>query len=138
MKNYIYALLASGLLLTGCASTAPTTDKLVGVKTITFGDSAPKDEDFILYFPAGKPIPTRVVIDGNLLEQPAKDELIVQLKKDIYAYKQWISYDGKHWQHGRDVMRVGFKLKVPGPKHPEAGLIRVRVSEKSPQAKITQ
>jgi len=113
-------------------ATRPDFDQL---PVVTFGDPLPKDQNYILHFPANAPITTNVSIEGNLLQQPAKDELAVKLTKDIYAYKEWVSYDKQHWYNSHDVIEVRAIVKIPGTHHPEPGIIRVTVNEKSSTAK---
>jgi len=121
------------LYLLGCSMTATKPD-FNQLPVVKFGDPIPKDQNYILYFPADTPIATHVSIEGNLLQQSVKDELSVKLNKDIYAYKQWVSYDKQHWSNSRDVMDVRAIVKIPGTHHPHPGIIQVIVSEKTPAA----
>jgi len=119
------------LFLISCSLIAakPDFDKL---PVVTFGQPLPKDNDYILYFPANTPIGTHVSIEGNLLQQAARDDLSVQLTKDIYAYKEWVSFDKQHWMNSHDVMEIRAVIKIPGTHHPEPGIIQVTVNEKQP------
>lgn len=54
------------LSLTGCASMfPPSVEKLASLPVVEFPNQPPVG-DFIFKLPAGKPIPTRVAIEGNL------------------------------------------------------------------------
>lgn len=129
MKNilYITGLLSMGLV--GC-STMPSPDMIEKLPVITFGEPVPQGQEFILHFPAGKPIGTNVTIEGNLFDKPAKKQMSVKPNKDIYAYKDWVSFDKKHWNIGKETLAVKAKIKLPGPTHPEPGIIYLRVDEK--------
>lgn len=125
-----HTLLLTGLIallgLAGCA-TPPAASTLARLPMVNFGDPAPQGDDYILHFPAGKPIPTSVAISGNLFTKPAHETLTVTLNRDIYVYKDWISYDNQHWQQGRKAMAVKADIRLPGPKHPEPGYIRLQL-----------
>lgn len=121
-----------GLSLIGC-SMSPSKPEFDQLTVVTFGDPLPKDQDYILYFPANAPITTNVSIDGNLLQQPAKDELTVKLNKDIYTYKNWVSFDKQNWVISHDVINVRAVVKIPGTQHPEPGVIHVSINEKQKQ-----
>lgn len=120
------------LLLAGC-SMVPSKSEIDQLPVVTFGDAVPKSNEYILYFPANTPILTSIGIEGNLLKQPANDELSVKLAKDIYAYKDWVSFDKTHWVNAREVMEIRTVIKIPGPRHPEPGIIQVKVNEKQPK-----
>ncbi|MDX1252044.1 MAG: hypothetical protein IDH49_07310 [Gammaproteobacteria bacterium] len=132
MKKILVFLAASALLVTGgCANLKkPTMETLDTVPVVEFGNDAPANGDFILYFPAGKPIPVVAAIKGSALAQEAESTLNVTLKKDIYAYKSWVSFDRKTWQRGDEVLGFKFEIKVPGPEHPKPGLMGFRVDLK--------
>jgi len=98
--------------LTACAS-VPRPSDLEGVPVVSFGEQVPEGKDFILHFKAGEPINTRVNIHGNIFAQEASTVLRVTLKRDIFAYKDWISYDRQKWVDGDSAL--GLKLIVrPG------------------------
>ena len=130
MQKLVAMVLISGLL-TACASVPKPAD-LEGVPIVRFGDKVPEGRNFILHFRAGEPISTRVNIHGNVFEQNASTVLKVKLKRDIYAYKNWMSYDRQKWVDGDSALDLEFIVKVPGPDHPEAGLIDLHMFEKLP------
>jgi len=128
MRKLMSVVLISGFL-TACAS-APMSSDLEGIPVVKFGGSVPEGKDFILHFRAGEPVRTRVKIRGNLFEKEATEELSVKLKRDIYAYRNWISYDRKTWIDGNSALGVKLDLKIPGPDHPRTGLIDLQMFTK--------
>jgi hypothetical protein len=127
MLRYFILPLITGLALSGCAQ-LPAEQELSQYPIITFGESVPSDKPYILHFRAGQAIPTAVLIDGDLLKQTAAQTLTVSLDRDIYSYKQWASFDGKHWQQANKLLSIKLKVKVPGYTHPHNGSIHLSVN----------
>ena len=112
----------------GCATLQkPSQELFTSFPIITFGESVPPDGKFILYFPAGKPIPTKVSIIGNIFEQTAEEILYVTLHDDIYTHKDWISFDCKTWLIGKDVLDTKLEIKIPGYDYPNPGFIKLQM-----------
>jgi hypothetical protein len=127
----IYILGAVLLTVSGCASVPDLSQEdLARLPVVTFGEPVPKDKPFVLYFPAGKPIVTEVAVSGNLFERNARENISVALRRDIYSYKKWISYDRKTWVDGRKDLDVKVKIQLPGYEHPEPGFIRLEMDQK--------
>lgn len=121
------AWLATG----GCATLHQPSDTMLNsLPVVTFGETAPANKEFVLYFPAGKPISTKTSIKGNLFVQDASGNLDVALRRDIYVYKNWVSYDRKTWLDGQKAISSHVTLKIPGHEHPEQGLIQIQMDEK--------
>jgi hypothetical protein len=119
------------LAVSGCASVPDLSpEDLARLPVVAFGEPVPKDKAFVLHFPAGKPIPTAVSISGNLFEREAKQNLSVALRKDIYSYKEWISFDRKTWVNGRKAIVLKVGIQTPGYDHPEPGFVRIEMDEK--------
>lgn len=128
MLRYLGPILIFGLVLGGCAQ-LPADQELAQYPIITFGDPVPKGKPYILHFVAGKPIPTAVMIDGNLLQKTAAQTLTVTLSRDIYSYKKWASFDGKHWDDARKLLTIKLDVKVPSYQHPHNGRIHLTVDQ---------
>jgi hypothetical protein len=126
MPRYTIPTALLVLLLGGCAQ-LPAEQELAQLPIVQFGDPAPQDKAFILHFAAGKPIPSEVLIDGTLLTNAAKETLTVSLNKDVYAYKQWASFDGKHWEDARKLLRIKLDVRIPGYTHPQPGQLHLSV-----------
>ncbi len=118
------------LLAAGCAS-LPSTEELGKLPVVQFGETVPADKDYILFFPADKPIPVDVAIKGTIFAKDAEQRLDVTLRRGIYVYKDWISYDRVTWRNGRAAIKTGAQIKIPGYKHPEPGLMKIQMDEKS-------
>ena len=112
----------------GCTTLQkPTQEMFTNLPIITFSESVPTDGDFILYFPAGKPIPTKVSITGNLFEQTAEEILYVTLRDDIYTHKEWVSFDRETWHNGENVIDSILEIKIPGYDYPKPGFIKLQM-----------
>lgn len=131
MRTPILALTFLSLALTGCAAMQkPTTERLTAMPVVEFGQPVPSGHEYVLHFAAGQPIPTNVSIKGNLFEQAAEQTLNVKLRRDIYVYKQWVSYDNVTWRDGQEVIQSNVELKIPSHQHPKPGIITVQMDEK--------
>ncbi len=100
------ALLLAGVLwtagLAGCASMPPD-----GLKPVEVGTGQSVDYDpanTILYFPAGKPLPFHVSASGSVFDKPVDHTETFVLKRDIYTWRDMVSFDGKHWQPESEVL----------------------------------
>ncbi len=105
---------AFSLLLPGCASwRTPSQSEMAKVPVVRFGDVAPS-KDFVIYYPAGTSLPVTASISGTLFSQSDKATLHVTLKRDLYVYGKWVSFDGKKWVAGRKAIDDEFDLRLPG------------------------
>ena len=123
-----YLILLYGLA--GCALQPPTAESLTAVPVVEFGDKTPNNGEFVLHFPAGKTIPIVTSISGSALTESAESTAKVSLMKDIYAYKEWVSFDGRNWQKGDSVLNILADIKIPSVQHPEPGLVKLQVDFK--------
>lgn len=108
------ALVLVSLTTAACAGLAPTTAEMAQVPKVRFGDPAPAGQEFVAFFPAGTPLPVIAAIDGSLLDRSARSELHVTLKRDVYVFRRWLSFDGKTWLRSDDVVDSRFEIKLPG------------------------
>ena len=121
---------AAALLAAGCASMQqPSGEELSRLPVVRFGDPVPAAGEYILFFPADKPIPTNVAIKGNIFSREAEQRLEVTLHRDIYVYKDWISHDRVNWRNGRQAIKSDFQIVIPGYRHPQPGLIKIQMDE---------
>ncbi|NOU00209.1 MAG: hypothetical protein HOO95_01340 [Gallionella sp.] len=101
--------------LVGCSGMMPPKARdMAQIPIIRFGDDAPANEEFILLYPAGASLPVSASVSGTLLAQSDSATLHVATKQDVYAYKQWVSFDGKTWQRSDKVISGKFEIFVPG------------------------
>jgi hypothetical protein len=128
----VRALSASVLLVAaGCASQPPSADQLSALPVVQFGQPVPAGSDYVLFFPADKPIPVNVAVKGSLFAREAEQRLDVTLRKGIYSYKNWVSYDRLTWRNSQDVIKSDFQIMLPSYRHPEPGVIRIQMDERS-------
>ncbi len=122
MKLLPQTLIAAAVLsLSGCAGLMPPkTEDMARVPVVRYGDAAPAGQEFVMFFPAGMELPVVATVDGTLLEQQAKANMQVSLKRDVYIYQHWVSFDGKTWLVSRDAIDGRFEIKLPGDKDGKA------------------
>lgn len=109
------ALTLIAISLVGCSGMMPPKAKdMAQIPVIRFGDDAPTNKEFVLLYPAGMSLPVSASVSGTLLAQSDSTTLHVATKQDVYAYKQWVSFDGKTWQRSDKVIGGKFEITVPG------------------------
>lgn len=115
---------ALGLLaITGCAGVqGPPADLLARVPVVEIGKPEPADRHYVLYVPAGKPVPIHLSITGPLMVKPGESTTQVQFNHSLYIYKEWSSFDGMNWTAGAFAGRASFGLAAKG------GVIDIHVS----------
>ena len=89
--------------LSACATLPPAS-----LKPVEVGTGANEQFDAantILYFPAGKPIPFRITASGSVMQKPIEHTETFILKKDIYSWRNLVSFDGKHWKPSEQVLK---------------------------------
>lgn len=113
LQQFLIAI--AGLSLIGCASwMAPSEKSMAQVPVVRFGSPAPAGKEFVVMYPAGTPLPVIASVGGTLMAQGDKATLQPVLKRDVYVYKHWVSFDGKHWEYGRHAVGGKFDIRLPG------------------------
>jgi hypothetical protein len=130
MKFLKSAVAAVSLVAAGCASSPPSPQDLSRIPVVRFGEAVPAGKDYVLFFPPDQPIPMEVAVKGNIFSREAEQHLDVTLRRGIYAYKDWISYDRVTWKQGREVIKGNVQIMIPSYKHPEPGRIRIQMDER--------
>jgi len=118
------------LVAAGCATQPPSADSLRGVPVVQFGDAVPAGGEFILFFPPDKPIPLNVAVKGSIFAREAEQRMDVTLRRGIYSYKNWVSYDRVTWRNSQEVIKSDFRIMIPSYQHPEPGVIRLQMDER--------
>jgi len=118
------------IALTACASLPPSTAEMAKVPIIHFGQPLPDDKDYVLLFPAGTPLPVSVLVDGSMFEHNDMATLHVTLKHDVYAYRQFASFDGQNWQPARKLIETNLELQIPQKDGGNAGKLHVKMDQK--------
>ena len=131
MKKTITFAVAA-LSLSGCASLVPpSASEIAALPMVKYGQPAPADKNFILHYPAGVPLPMAASINGNLFEKNEQATLNPRLKRDVYVYKTWASFDGKTWQRDNQLVGGHLELRLPGDTDGNsAGTLAVEFNEK--------
>jgi len=107
--------LAASLLLGGCAGLFPPgADEMAKLPVVRYGQPAPAGGEYVLHYPAGAPLPVVASVDGTLLEKAGRASFDVAVKRDVYVYRNWVSFDGKRWASGDDLVTGDFRVTLPG------------------------
>lgn len=118
------------LSLAACAGLPPGPSELSKAPQIEFGQPLPADGNFILHYPAGTPLPVTATVDGNLFAQSDQAELHVVLKRDVYQHRRLVSFDGKTWRPGHELISTELELQIPQEDGSKAGLMRLKLNLK--------
>ena len=125
------ALALFALSLTACSGLLPpSTAEIAQAPQIRFGQPLPKGNNYVLHYPAGTPLPVSTVVDGNLFEHAGQSTLHVTLKRDVYVFKQFASFDGKNWQPARDLIETNLELRIPQEDGSNAGYLHIKMNQK--------
>ncbi len=123
MRMHTAGIIVGMLLLTGCTGLqGPPDDLMTRVPVVEVGKPEPADKHYVLYVPAGKPVPVHLTVKGPLVVKPAETTAHIQLNHSLYIYKEWSSVDGINWTHQAFDGRVSFGLSAKG------GMIDIHVS----------
>jgi len=116
MRNQVVAGAVMALCLSaGCAGLqGPPDDLMARVPVVEVGKPEPADKHYVLYIPAGKPLPVRLTVAGPLVVKPGEATMHVHLNHSLYIYKEWSSLDGRNWTQHAFEGRVSFGLAAPG------------------------
>lgn len=115
--------------LTACASFPPSSAEIAKAPQIRFGQPLPTEGNYVLIFPAGTPLPVSLVVGGNLFEQEQQATLHVILKRDVYVFGRFASFDGKNWSRGYKLIKSDLKLEIPQKEGSNAGLLRLDMNQ---------
>ncbi|MFZ2996654.1 hypothetical protein [Sphingobium sp.] len=121
---------ATCIALSACAGLSPNTTEIAQAPQIRFGQPLPAGDNYVLLFPAGTPLPVSTVLDGNLFEREGQSTLHVTLKRDVYIFKQFASFDGKNWQPARSLVETNLELRIPQEDGSNAGYLHIKMNQK--------
>lgn len=117
-------------VLAACAGLPPSPAEIATVPQIQFGQALPEGDNYVLHFPAGTPLPVFTVVDGNLFERDGQATLHVTLKRDVYVYRQFASFDGRTWQPARKLIETHLELQIPQKGGSNAGMLHLKIDQK--------
>ncbi|MCI0504546.1 MAG: hypothetical protein L0Z73_00405 [Gammaproteobacteria bacterium] len=110
--------------LSGCATwQKPSADLATKIPVIEIGQPKPEGNEYILLVRAGKDIPVKLTVDGSFLSKEGATETTVNVRQDVYLYKQWSSFDGKEWERGL------FQVLISAGVGPEGGNVDIKVNQ---------
>ncbi len=126
----ILILVAACAAFSARAFLPPSSAEIAKVPKIRFGQALPKDGNYVMFFPAGTPLPLSVLVDGDLFEHGSQATMHVFLKRNVYVYRQFASFDGKNWQPARRLIETHLELQVPKSDGSKAGQLHIKMDEK--------
>ena len=129
MKYRYLAYLLAPAVITACATQPPGADLTTRVPVVEIGQPKPADKEYILLVKAGRDYPVQMNVDGSFLAKTGAAETIVRVKRDVYLYKHWTSFDGKTWERAKLTLKVGVGMD------PESGKVEIKVDEKDNEKK---
>ncbi|MES2888477.1 MAG: hypothetical protein V4739_10755 [Pseudomonadota bacterium] len=127
------ALGAMTLGLGGCAGTLgrlPAPEVLQALPVVAYGQPKPAQGDYIVHLRAREPITADAQVRGNLFVANDQKTLSVQLKRDLYLYKHWLSHDKVSWRKADEAVGGTISVQLPGYARPNAGEILIELNEK--------
>lgn len=108
----------------GCATTSlPDSASISALPVIELGQKAPDNKEYRLLLRAGKNIPVTLTLSGSLLADERKVSTEVQIKRDVYLYKKWSSFDGKTWGKKNINLLIGTGVDSAG------GIVNITVDD---------
>lgn len=129
MKYRYLAYLLAPAVITACATQPPGADLTTRVPVVEIGQPKPAEKDYVLLVKAGRDYPVQMNVEGSFLTKTGAAETTVRVKRDVYLYKHWTSFDGKTWERGKLDLTVGVGMD------PESGKVEIKVSDKVAEKK---
>jgi len=126
MKGFIAALLFTLLSAALATAASPSYEELARLPVIPFGEPVPEG-DYILMFPAGRPMTISVSVEGSLFTKGAKTKLEVTPAREFFVFRDWASLDGVTWRPRSELIKSDVVVKIPGYNHPLPGILKIRM-----------
>lgn len=123
--------------LSACSGLQRTTGSLPDANVfealpiIKLGQEKPVQGDYIVHLSASEIITATTTIEGTLFDKTDSKVLQAKLKKDLYMYKNWVSYDKKNWVKDNDAISGNFRVTLPSWDHPKAGEVLIELNTKN-------
>ena len=132
MRRVTVAVLVVFLVAAGgCATTGVSwQEQLRNYPLVKLGDPKPAGEEYVVHIPKGQPFATKVYIEGGLLEKDVVQDVYAVPSKDLYFYKDWMSFDMRNWKRTRATMAFDWDIGVPSWKNPNPGHLKVILNER--------
>jgi hypothetical protein len=126
------AVLGVVLMMMGGCATVPVSwqEQLKSYPLIELGQTPPADGNYVVHLPAGKPVPIRIMLEGDIFTRDTVQDVHASPRRDIYFYKDWMSFDMKSWRRTRSSLKTDWDMGIPGYKNPKPGHIKIIVNER--------
>ena len=138
MRHLLLPLVLASATLAACSTLpggpAPTAAETAKLPVVNVGQPLPSGDAYVLYFPAGTPLPIRTVVDGSAFAQTGESTLHVVLKHGIYGYRQYASLDGRHWIPWSQMLKTQVQLHIPGKNGKDAAVLHLQMDALNPPA----
>ena len=132
MRRLILPLLLASSTLAACSSLppgpAPSAEQTAQLPVVTIGQPLPAGDAYVLYFPAGTPLPIRTVVGGSAFAQGGESTLNVTLKRGIYGYRQYASFDQKTWVPWNQMLDTRLHLHIPSKDGKDAAVLDLQMN----------
>ena len=137
MKRTWASVALSLVLLTGLSACSglqrstgslPEAATLEALPLIKVGQAKPAQGDYIVFLPASELVTATAKVQGTLFEKTDSKDLQVKLKKDLYLYKNWVSFDRQKWVKDTDAIGGNVRVTLPGWDHPQAGEVLIELN----------
>ena len=133
MREKTLVLLFVSFTLGSCGcyhSPSALDDSVRQFPSVHFNDSRPKPSHYILHFPAGSTVTTTVLFKGSLFEDTAQKPLTLTINRDIYLYKDWVSFDRQRWLKSDQVFDFTLDIRLPSYEQPQVSRIDMSLNVK--------
>jgi len=106
--HYLLSLLA--LCFLGCSAidSAPAAE-IQKLPIVRVGDPAPREGEYVVYYPAGYPFALTLQTEGSLFASEQELKTPIAFARDLYLYKYWASHDGISWKNSHELLDVTFE-----------------------------
>ncbi|CUA93820.1 hypothetical protein [Thiomonas bhubaneswarensis] len=132
MQRLILPLLLASSTLAACSSLptgpAPTAEQTAQLPVVTLGQPLPPGDAYVLYFPAGTPLPIRTEVGGSAFAKGGESTLHVTLKRGIYGYRQYASFDQKTWVPWNQMLDTQLHLHIPSKNGKDAAVLDLQMN----------
>ena len=78
----------------------------------------------------GQPLPVSSIVDGSLFEHAAQSTFNVTLKRDVYMYRNFASFDKQHCLRADKVIKTQLQLNIPQKDGSHAGVLHITMDRK--------
>jgi hypothetical protein len=118
-------------LLAACSGMQRTTGSLPdeailnALPVIQLGEAKPAQGDYIVFIPAGQPVRTTVEAKGSLFATTDSKQLEVTLQRNVYLYKNWLSFDKREWRKDDSAVGGRIHFEFPSYDRPQPGYVSI-------------